>query len=368
MGLASGDRREDDATSAARALGDLWRNVVDGILSALGDAVKDAFSLAVGPAMALRKLRRRLAALFGEARNRSGEIVLRQVTEAVNGLNVELRNDFPARPPKPVTPEMVQQITVGLVRQLDHVQVQAQRSTEDAFQRAVGSIMTPRPGISQEQRLKNAQKVLDDLAGQGITGFTDRAGRRWELASYVEMATRTAVSRSLLNLELTAYTGLGHDAVLIVSRTLDAPCPRCRPWDGKVLSITGRTTGQSITVTPWDMAPRTERVAGTLTEAMAEGLYHPNCRHAAVPYIDGQAMTPADLEPEPASVYEAEQRQRALERNVRAARRREQVAVEPGAKAKAKRRVAAAAKASREHAARHGIKRRTRRERIDVPR
>ncbi|MEV5710166.1 phage minor capsid protein [Actinoallomurus sp. NPDC052274] len=366
MGLSGGDRREDDAARAGSVLGDLWRQVVDGILQALGDAVRDALGPG-GPAMAWKRFRRRLSALLNDARRRSRRIITDQIRQAVAGARAELRETFPRRSPQ-ISPEMVRELAAGLVRQLEHVQVQAERATEDVFKRAVAAVMTPRPGISEDQRLKNAQRVLDDLTSRGITAYVDRAGRHWELASYVEMATRTAVSRTLVNIQLTAYTGLGHDAVLVVSRTLEAPCPRCRPYDGAVLSITGKTAGQRITVTPWDAPARTERVVATLHEAMARGLLHPNCRHTLVPYADGQVMTPADLQPPPAAEYEAEQRQRALERRVRAARRRQAVAVHPGEQTRAKRRVAAAQRAAREHAATHGIPRRLRRERIDVAR
>lgn len=367
MGLSSGDRREDDAAAAARALADLWQRVTDGILAALRDAVRAAFGPA-GLGTAWRTLKRRLAALLGQARTESARILTDQITRALRGARVELHADFPARPPRPPSPELIRQLAGGLVRQLDNVQVQVFRSVEDVFRRAVVGVMTPRPGISQAQRLENAQKVLDDLADHGVTAFVDRAGRHWELVSYVEMATRTAVSRSLLNVQLTAYTGLGHDAVLVVSRTLEAPCPHCRPYDGRVISITGRTVGQTLTVTPWDAPPRSERVVASLTEAMAHGFLHPNCRHTLVPYTDGQAMTPAGLEPPPAAEYEAEQRQRALERRVRAARRRHAATLDPAGRAAARRRLAAAQAVSRAHAAQHGITHRPRRERIDVAR
>lgn len=366
MGIGSGDRREDDASSLAARIADLFAALADGLLRAIRDAVRDALNPAVGPAMARQKLWRRISALTAEARAQSAPIVDQQVTRAVGNARAELVADLPDRPPR--IPDTVgRQIALTLNRQLAQIQVAAERATDDAFKQAIGQVMTPRPGISQAQRLENAQKALDDLADRGLTVFTDRAGRRWDLVSYAEMATRTAVSRSLLNIQLTAFIGAGRDAVLVVSRTLGAPCPHCRPWDGKVVSLTGATVGQDLTVTPFDAPPRTEHVVGTLAEAMATGLLHPNCRHALVDFADGVSMAPAGLEPPPAGVYEAEQRQRALERRVREHRRRAAVAL-PGQQAKAKRRLAAAVKASREHAAVHGIKRQTRRERLGVAR
>jgi len=46
-------------------------------------------------------------------------------------------------------------------------------------------------------------------------------------------------------------------------------CELCQPWQGKILSFTGKTEGYP-----------------TLEEARAAGLFHPNCRHAYGLYID----------------------------------------------------------------------------------
>ncbi len=364
--MASGDRREDDASAEAAAVAQVWRDVTLGLFKALRDAVVGAFTPSVGRAVALLKLRQRVAVLLADARRASREVIAEQTTAVVTRADRETARDVPGAVPTP--DRVISRISGDLDRQLAPLQLQAQRSVEDAFKRAVGSVMTPRPGISQAQRLENAQRVLDDLAEHGITGFLDGRGRQWELASYVEMATRTAVSRSLVNLQLKAYSGAGFDAVLVVSRTLDAPCPKCRPYENRVLSITGATVGQTLTVTPFAASQRSDRVIATVPEAIAAGLLHPGCRHALINFVDGQVMTPAGLRPKPAAVYDAEQRQRALERKVREHRQRVAVAVTPQAKAAAKRRLAIAAKASKQHAAASGIKRRPRRERIGVPR
>ena len=204
--------------------------------------------------------------------------------------------------------------------------------------------------LGDAERLAAAQRILDELADQGITVFVDAAGRRWGLDAYVEMATRTAVSRALVHQQLAAYTSQGHDVVVVAPGPAGrAPCPRCRPYVGRALSITGRAGGA---------------VAGTLAEAITHGLLHPNCRHSLIPA--GAAPLPASTPPEGA--YAAEQRQRALERRVRAWRRREAVALTPQAKATVRRRLAAVRRASREHAAAHGLTHRPSRERTDLAR
>jgi len=59
----------------------------------------------------------------------------------------------------------------------------------------------------------------------------------------------------------------GHDLVKV--STHRGACELCQPWQGKILSITGKTEGYP-----------------TLEEAKAAGLFHPNCRHAYGLYID----------------------------------------------------------------------------------
>ena len=48
--------------------------------------------------------------------------------------------------------------------------------------------------VGHEDRRRTAQRAWERLLSRGVTGFTDRAGRRWELASYVEMATRAVTA------------------------------------------------------------------------------------------------------------------------------------------------------------------------------
>ena len=328
MRAGSGDQREDTARAAGRRLGALWAGAAEAILSALRDAVRDA-AVAAGPTVVSRRLRRRLARLLEDAHRASVRVL--------GALRI-----FTAPGPGEVA-----ELLAGLTGKLDAARSQAEHTTAVAFGRIVRQTLTGGV-LGEAERLAAAQQILDALADQGITVYTDAAGRRWDLASYVEMATRTAAARALVHRQLAAYTSQGHDTVVVAPGPAGrAPCPRCRPYVGQVLSIT-RPVG-----------------AGTLAEAIAGGLLHPNCRHSLIPA--GAAPLPASAPPS-RGVYEAEQRQRALERRVRAWRRRLAAALTPQAQATARRRLAAAQRASREHAVAHGLTRQPRRERADVAR
>ena len=331
MRADDGDQREDAARAAGRRLGALWADTTEAILSALRDAVREA-ATAAGPAMVSRRLRRRLAQLLDAA--------CRASVRALGALHT-LNTGAPE----------ASGLLEGLTGKLDAARSQAEHTTTAAFGRIVRQALRPGTVLGEAERLAKAQQILDALADQGITVFTDAAGRRWDLASYVEMATRTAVSRALVHRQLAAYTSQGHDTVVVADGPAGrAPCPRCRPYIGRALSIAGRPPGAA---------------AGTLAEAIAHGLLHPNCRHSL--RQPGDAPPPASTPP-PEGACEAEQRQRALERRVRAWRRRQAAALTPQAQATARRRLAAAQRASREHATGHGLTHRPLRERADAAR
>lgn len=210
-------------------------------------------------------------------------------------------------------------------------------------------------------RLQAAQHVFDRLGSRGITGFRDVAGRNWSLSSYVEMAVRTETGRVAIDGHTTALQDAGQDLVKIS----DSPreCPECRPWEGKVLSLTGATVAGLMPSAVGGPAVRVD-VAGTIAQARSAGLFHPNCTHSQSLFLPG-ATTVARPTSDPAG-YDAKQRQRAMERKVREWKRREALALDDAARAQARAKVRDWQKALRQHVDEHDLKRLSRREQIGV--
>jgi len=127
--------------------------------------------------------------------------------------------------------------------------------------------------------LDAAQVAWGRLLERGVTGFVDRAGRRWDLLTYVEMAVRTAVVQAAAQAHLDTLAAAGHRLV-VVSDT-GTVCDTCKPWRGQTLAIVG-PSGPHLVRQP---DPTREghwlqvRVKGTVADAIAGGLWHPNCRH-----------------------------------------------------------------------------------------
>lgn len=197
--------------------------------------------------------------------------------------------------------------------------------------------------LGSQTRRQAAQSALDRFARAGIKGFTDKAGRGWTMESYTEMAMRTGCGRATVQGHEARLTANGFDLVIVS----DAPreCERCRPWEGKVLSITGKTPGYP-----------------TVAEARDAGLFHCTCRHTESAYQEGiTKMLHATADPEG---YAATTKLRYLERQTRAAKRVQAAAMDDAAKAAAGARVRAYQAKIREHVASTTAKRQPHRERL----
>lgn len=199
------------------------------------------------------------------------------------------------------------------------------RSVMDEYRRIATN---PVAGIvaGVETRRTATAKMLDQFATAGIKGFRDKAGRQWAIDSYAEMTMRTAAGRAHVDGALARYQSAGSDLVIVSNAPEE--CPICRPWERKVLSITGATVGE---------LDRGVHVAGTVAEARAAGLQHGNCRHSLSRYVPG--LTNIDIKnTEDPEGDKLRRQQRHLERNVRTLRRRvvtqksylEGLAKEPG--------------------------------------
>lgn len=238
------------------------------------------------------------------------------------------------------------------VRQVTSTHPRILRSTLDTYRAVIAETSAADVLTGSRSRVQATQQALDRFARQGITGYVDGRDRRWSLDSYAEMATRTAVGRAQVAGSLDRYQAAGRDLVLVS----DAPseCEACRPWEGKVLSISGTTP-------PGTRLSDGVEVTATVGEAQRGGLHHPNCRHRLRAYIPGLSRRMVDTE-DPAG-DRARQEQRRLERGVREWKRREAAAMTPEARAAAGRHRTEWQGRLGQHIDREGLKRQRHRER-----
>lgn len=230
------------------------------------------------------------------------------------------------------------------VQQLQGTHLAILRQTDDVYRQAVAE-GTRGAAAGIETRRQAAQRVLNTFADKGISGFQDSAGRNWQLDTYSEMATRSALGRAAIQGHIDSLQANGRDLVIVS----DSPeeCPLCRPWEGKVLSLSGR-----------------DRRYPSMADARSGGLFHPNCTHRTGLYTPGLTR-PLDNVANPDG-YEDRQKQRQIERQIRHWKRREAAALDDNERDKAGAKVREWQATMREFVAEKDRRRRYDREQVRV--
>jgi hypothetical protein len=95
------------------------------------------------------------------------------------------------------------------------------------------------------------QKILDDYADKGISGFIAKNGAVWSIESYSNMYT-THFNNELVRLSVIETIKPGGRVQVSES---EKPCPLCIPYENKILTLE------------------------ELEEAKAAGLFHVRCKH-----------------------------------------------------------------------------------------
>ncbi len=181
------------------------------------------------------------------------------------------------------------------------------RAHEDVYQRAVGDAELLMATGTIVRREAVAQAV-GQLVAAGEERFATGDGNRWHLDSYVRMAGRTMAQQAAVEGQLDGMVARGRDLVLIS----DSPreCGLCRPWEKKLLSITGASVGDEVDG---------RDVESTVALARADGLWHPSCTHRPDPFVPG--LTVVEEPTANPDGYEDAQKLRRMERHMRQLKR-----------------------------------------------
>ncbi len=235
-----------------------------------------------------------------------------------------IRNGFNA-PPSPFSGEAVIEGTFFQVndRKLDAL---IEATTHD-MERAEYAILR-RADDQYRQVIFNAQvyantgagtykKAVDmatrDFLRAGLDCVEYRDGSRHTLEDYADMAIRTANKRAYLQGEGSMRDEW--DVPTVIMNKRNCPCPRCAPFVGKVFIDDVWSGGSKDGISP---------VTGIkyplLSDAIAQGLYHPRCKDVHTTYFEGISTPPegsqytADELDAMAEKYDAQQKQCYCER------------------------------------------------------
>lgn len=135
----------------------------------------------------------------------------------------------------------------------------AQGFVNDAIKQQLRAVLADGT-LTGEARKTIRENVVNAMEKNGLTAIVDAGGRQWEFERYADMLVRTkAVEARNAGLQDKMLQN-GYDLVQVSNH---GASDVCADWEGEILSISGNTPGYKTT-----------------DEAEADGLMHPNCRHA----------------------------------------------------------------------------------------
>lgn len=155
------------------------------------------------------------------------------------------------------------------------------------------------------------------MADNEIAGFIDHADRHWTPEAYVTMDIRTTLANTGRAAIFEQMDNYGDDLYMVSYH--DGARPLCYPWQGKVISRSGRT-GETTDI---DGNPIRIYAQSETSYGEAAGLFGINCGHFPMPFIPGfsKPVEVQQTEAQAEKEYQESQQQRALERNYRYAKR-----------------------------------------------
>ena len=161
--------------------------------------------------------------------------------------------------------QAVEILAENAYNRLDQCALVIGRRTDDIYRQLAleatrGSIVGHRTYAQAAERFEGL------LSEKGITGFVDSAGREWNMKTYSRMVGITTTMEAHLEGTANRLIENGRDLVRISQN--GSKHPECAQWEGKVVSLTGRTQGYP-----------------TLAHARSTGLFHPNCKHSFALHI-----------------------------------------------------------------------------------
>lgn len=147
------------------------------------------------------------------------------------------------------------------------------------------------------------------LAVSGLRSIDYASGRSYQIDTAVRMAARTGISQLSGRITEMNLKSTGQDLV-IVSQHMGSR-PEHAPIQNKVFSYSGKNKKYPSFQSPIG--------SGGAGYGMADGIKGVNCTHDFYPYWEGDAI-PKDIEYDE-KYYKNTQKQRAMERNIRATKR-----------------------------------------------
>lgn len=192
----------------------------------------------------------------------------------------------------------------------------------NAFQRELDlAVLKVASGVFSYNEATN--DCIKTLAQSGLRTIDYASGRSYNLDTGARMVVRTAVSQLAGRVTEENIKNTGVDLVYVSAHA--GARPEHAEWQGKVYTYSG---------TPSRKYPDFKDSTGYGTVTGLKGV---NCTHNFYPYWEGASIIPEFHEPEPKEIngkeynmYEATQKQREMERQIRELKREKQAQMDSG--------------------------------------
>lgn len=270
-------------------------------------------------------MRTELQIMLADLEMNRGRLVNEAIIDAYTGAAEAFRQDA-ATHPNPYVKALdmggnsgkAAAIIADLTERLDAADRTILRKANDAFVDIIGrtTALVANGTITYRQAV---QEEVENFAARGITSFVDAAGRNWEMSTYAEMATLTAIERATREGYVNTMQDYGYDLAIISAHA--GACPLCVAWEDVIISVSGNN-----------------RDYPSLSDAENGGCFHPRCLHFISTYYEGITEggrnAPREVQP-PSEAYSARAEKRNLERLERQWKRKMEAAITPQAERRA---------------------------------
>lgn len=227
----------------------------------------------------------RVQRILGEMQSESFKYVPLMVETIFQGVNKKDTAGYENARTLTTAQTATSQILVNnLLGQVMEAAAMAQKSAEkwlalgrlegDEFREAALSAVAEQQAAGASWILAQKNMAVD-LEAQGITAFVDRAGRKWSLTDYCNMAVRTTARQSFVAAKLTADD---HDLWQIVR--IGSTCPLCATYEGRIYSKSGTDPDYPPLATAFGKID--PKGANNLENTYLN--IHPNCLHSLIKY------------------------------------------------------------------------------------
>lgn len=225
----------------------------------------------------------------------------------------------------PATREAVAAISEELLFKMGSASNGILRAVNDVYQQVVGrAVQQSLTGTIT--RKDAAQAALNELLGRGILLSPETGNGRMNLTDYVTMAVRTGAGNAAIEGHVQAMLSFGLD--LVVIQLGPRPCDICDAWGGMILTLGSGGAGSYEYPDYVNGGTITVEVEGSLEDAKLDGWGHPNDRCALGGYVPGATEVPTERVAWDKEGYEAQQRQRTIERYIRDWKTKESLALD----------------------------------------